>query len=99
MASATEPPIRQRQIKRVEYAESSLAKDRTFKLALYARAGITDYWILNLVDRVVEVYREPAWSPSSPHGWRYASLFIARPADGITPLGAPHSHVAVADCL
>src|SRR5438876_7336498 len=35
----------------VEVAESSLAKDRTFKLALYARAGITDYWILNLVDR------------------------------------------------
>ena len=83
----------------VEIAESSLAKDRTFKLALYARAGISDYWIVNLVDRVVEVYRQPVWSPSSPHGWRYASIAVARPPETITPLDAPHSPVAVADLL
>ncbi|MBM3219282.1 MAG: Uma2 family endonuclease [Candidatus Rokubacteria bacterium] len=83
----------------LEVAESSLAKDRDVKLALYARAGITDYWIVNLIDRVLEVYREPVWSPSSPHGWRYASLVIARPPEGITPLAAPHSRVAVADLL
>ena len=83
----------------LEVAESSLAKDRGLKLALYARAGLADYWIVNLVDRVLEVYREPVWSPSSPHRWRYASLFVARPPEGVTPLAAPHAHVAVADLL
>jgi Uma2 family endonuclease len=83
----------------VEIADSSLAKDRGVKLALYARAGITDYWIVNLIDRVVEAYREPVWSPSSPHGWRYASLVVARPGERVTPLAAPHSSVAAADLL
>ncbi len=44
----------------VEVAESSLEFDRERKGSLYARAGIEDYWIVNLVDRVLEVYRDPA---------------------------------------
>src|SRR5436190_16797854 len=43
----------------VEVALSSLRLDREHKGSLYARAGLGDYWILNLVDRVLEVYREP----------------------------------------
>jgi Uma2 family endonuclease len=38
----------------VEVADSSLPDDRGTKAALYARAGIADYWILNLIDRVLE---------------------------------------------
>src|SRR5262245_12911210 len=44
----------------IEVAESSLAFDREQKGSLYARAAIEEYWIVNLVDRVLEVYREPA---------------------------------------
>jgi Uma2 family endonuclease len=40
----------------VEVADSSLEYDRTTKRALYAAAGIPVYWIVNLIDRVVEVY-------------------------------------------
>jgi Uma2 family endonuclease len=83
----------------VEVADSSLAKDRTFKQALYARARITDYWIVNLIDRVVEVHRAPVWSPSSPRAWRYASVFHATAREHITPLAAPHARVAIADLL
>ena len=43
----------------VEVADSSLEYDRTKKLALYAAAGIPVYWIVNLIDRVVEVYSSP----------------------------------------
>src|SRR5262249_16857745 len=43
----------------IEVAESSLAFDRAQKGSLYARARIEDYWIVNLVERVLEVYREP----------------------------------------
>src|SRR5437867_13421141 len=40
----------------VEAAESSLAFDREHKGGLYARAGLDDYWIVNLVDRVLAIY-------------------------------------------
>jgi len=43
----------------VEVAESSLETDRGTKLGIYAEAGIGDYWIVNLIDRQIEVYRNP----------------------------------------
>ena len=44
----------------VEVAQSGLHLARGRKAAAYARAQIADYWIVNLVDRVLEVHREPA---------------------------------------
>lgn len=44
----------------VEASDSSLAKDRRIKAPLYAAAGISEYWILDLEARVIEVYRDPA---------------------------------------
>ncbi|QJW96717.1 Uma2 family endonuclease [Frigoriglobus tundricola] len=43
----------------MEVSESSLHEDRTTKLGLYAGAKIGVYWIVNLVDRCVEVYTQP----------------------------------------
>jgi Uma2 family endonuclease len=43
----------------VEVADSSLSEDRTEKLQIYAQARIPIYWIVNLIDRQVEVYTEP----------------------------------------
>jgi len=43
----------------VEVSKSSLPQDRLTKSAIYARAGVPCYWIVNLRDRCVEVYREP----------------------------------------
>lgn len=83
----------------VEVAQTTLAVDRSFKAGLYARGGVGDYWIVNLVDQVVEVYREPVTSETAPHGWRYASVVIARLPDAVAPLAAPHARVAVADLL
>lgn len=40
-------------------ADATLPSDRTTKLRLYAAAGIAEYWIINLVDRIVEVHRQP----------------------------------------
>jgi len=44
----------------VEVSDRTLARDRGRKRRLYARAGIEIYWIVNLVDRQVEVYTEPS---------------------------------------
>ena len=43
----------------VEVSDSSLAYDRTTKAKLYARAAVPEYWILNLNERILEVYRKP----------------------------------------
>ncbi len=43
----------------IEVADTSLDDDRGIKLPLYAENGIAECWIVNLIDRVVEVYRQP----------------------------------------
>ena len=49
----------------VEVSDSSLRHDQGFKKAIYAAAGIPVYWIVNLVDRQVEVYADPT-GPADP---------------------------------
>lgn len=44
----------------IEVADSSLERDRTIKQRIYAMAGISTYWILNLSDRTLEVYTQPS---------------------------------------
>ncbi|MEO0949056.1 MAG: Uma2 family endonuclease [Cyanobacteria bacterium J06641_5] len=44
----------------VEFSQSSLAKDTEAKRLIYAAAGVEDYWVVNLRDRLVMVYRQPA---------------------------------------
>ncbi len=83
----------------VEVADSSLDFDRQHKGSLYARAGIQDYWIVNLVDCVLEVYRDPGPDPSAPHGWRYRSVATLTPPAVVVPLAFTSSQIAVADLL
>jgi Uma2 family endonuclease len=83
----------------VEVAESSLAFDRGHKGSLYARAGVADYWIVNLADEVLEVYRRPALDRSADFGWRYLDVQALRLGATIAPLARPDVTVAVADLL
>jgi Uma2 family endonuclease len=83
----------------VEVAESSLAFDRGEKGSLYARAGIADYWILNLPDQVLEVYRDPVAAPHAQYGHRYAATTTLGPRDAARPLAAPTAAILVADLL
>jgi Uma2 family endonuclease len=83
----------------VEVAESSLSFDREHKGSLYARAGIEDYWIVNLVDRVLEIYRDPGPEPSALYGWRYRSVTTLTPPAFVVPLAFASTRIAVADLL
>ena len=83
----------------VEVAESSLAFDREDKGSLYARGGVRDYWIVNLVERVVEVYRDPGPDPTAPYGWRYRAVERLGPAAVVSPLALPSVRLAVSDLL
>src|SRR5438876_4153608 len=83
----------------VEVALSSFALDRRYKASLYARAGRPEYWIVNLVDRVLEVRRDPAPSASAPYGWDYGRMEALGVGDMVRPLAAPAARIAVADLL
>lgn len=50
----------------VESADSSLHHDRTTKARIYARDGIPVYWILNVIDKQVEVYTDPSGNVPNP---------------------------------
>lgn len=83
----------------VEVSDSTLSYDRRRKGSLYARAGIADYWIINLVKPQVEIYRAPLPDPTRPYGHRYSSRTNFTPPAFVTPLALPQTALAVADLL
>jgi Uma2 family endonuclease len=62
----------------IEVADTTLRKDRGMKLRSYARAGIPEYWIVNLVDNVIEVYTRPGMKGRTPG---YAEPAVRRAGD------------------
>lgn len=83
----------------VEVSDTTLAYDRGRKASLYARAGIADYWIVNLVHGRLEVRRNPAADAGERYGWRYQDVLLLSPQDRIAPLAAPKKRVLVGDLL
>ena len=81
----------------VEVSQSRLAFDRGDKSAIYAERGIQDYWIVNLVDAVLEVRRDPG--RLAPRGRGYRSIETLRPPAVIAPLARSDARIAVADLL
>ena len=83
----------------VEVALTSLVSDRVHKSSLYARAGRPEYWIVNLVDRVLEVRRAPAPEPSAPYEWDYSLMEAFGAADSVRALASPAARISVSDLL
>jgi Uma2 family endonuclease len=82
-----------------EVSLTTLAYDRNWKGGLYARAGLPDYWIVNLVHRQLEMYRNPIADSRRRFGYRYDSKTILQPGAVASPLAAPHAQVKVSDLL
>lgn len=83
----------------VEISDSTLAKDRTLKAAIYAEAAIAEYWIVNLVDRVLEVHRQPAALAGEPLNYGYRSITRYAESDSLAPLAAPNALITVGQLL
>src|SRR5262245_54427915 len=83
----------------VEVAQSGVRIARGRKAAAYSRAGIADYWIVNLVERALEVHREPARPGPARRHWGYVSIETLGADAAIRPLAAPSSGIRVADLL
>ena len=76
----------------VEVAGESLPLDRQAKAVLYARAGIPEYWIVNLAESTVEVRREP-----DPASGSYRTKAVARGGDTLVAASVPGLSIGVAD--
>ena len=76
----------------IEVADSTLGFDLTTKAALYARAGIVDYWVLDIAARRMIVHRDP-------QGGRYLSVAAYACDESVAPLAAPDSYLRIGDAF
>ncbi len=74
----------------IEVSESSLDKDQTIKVPLYAQNDVPEVWIVNLKNKTLEVYREP-----SPNG--YASVSTLDQSQTVSPLSFPDIQLPIRD--
>ena len=82
----------------IEVADSSLLRDQRDKTRIYARGGIPCYWIINLVDKRIEIYTQPSGPTPVP---AYGAFQTYQPGDAV-PLvldGNTVGTVPVADLL
>lgn len=83
----------------VEVSELTLAFDRRVKQAIYAAAGLREYWIVSLVDQRLEVHCDPLPNAASARASRYATIASLAPGDVVAPLAFPNARIAVADLI
>jgi Uma2 family endonuclease len=76
----------------MEFSDSSLLDDKKRKRLLYAEHNIQEYWLVNLKDQVLLVYREPLKGD-------YQVQLQLQPADRVSPLAFPDVRFSVADLL
>lgn len=74
----------------VEIADTTLGFDLTTKAALYARAGIAEYWVLDVANRRMLVHREP-------QGGRYGLVVAYTGSESVAPLAAPERELCIAE--
>ena len=83
----------------IEVSESTLSYDSKQKASMYAKAGMQDYWIINLVHRQVEIYRRPILDAPAAYGLSYGERGLYQEGDWAAPLALPNAQIAVADLL
>jgi Uma2 family endonuclease len=83
----------------VEVSDDSLERDRSTKGSLYARAGIPEFWIVNLIDRQIEVFRNPLPSNESYFGFAYGEVHVFTYGSYISAVAAPSNPVLADDLL
>lgn len=76
----------------IEVSDSPLAYNRQIKRPLYAKSGIPEYWIVNLIDNTIEVHREP-------QGDGYRERFVVDSQQMITAVAFPDVTFQVEDLI
>lgn len=81
----------------VEVADNTQEFDLGIKAELYAIGGVLDYWVVDVLNGVLHVLRDPG--PLAAGGTAYRDVRTLQPTDSVAPLAAPHASVSVADLL
>jgi Uma2 family endonuclease len=81
----------------IEVSETTLNYDRTRKASLYAENKIEDYWILNLKNRCLEVYRRPI--KDKKLGFIYTEILVVTENETVSPLAKPAAKIKITDIL
>jgi Uma2 family endonuclease len=76
----------------VEIADSSLNFDLTVKAGLYARAGVSEYWVLDVAGRRLAVHR-------NPQSGAYRNIAVYAEREAVSPLAAPQASFRVAEAF
>ena len=76
----------------IEVADSTVETDRSYKMPLYARAGISEAWLVNLPDERIELFAEPA-------GGAYQINRIFSRGEEVQSHGVADLRVGVSDVL
>jgi Uma2 family endonuclease len=76
----------------MEVSDSTLRKDRVSKARLYARAGIPEYWVIDVKNRRLLVFREPS-------GGAYQVSFELAETESVAPLEKPTYSIAAASLV
>lgn len=76
----------------VEVSDSTVQQDLGTKASLYAQAGITDYWVLNVAARQLHVFREPL-------AGEYQRQTILKSQQSISPLAFANCSISVSECF
>ena len=95
----TRHPRREEIVLLVEVSDTTLHTDLTTKMALYAEAGILDYWALDINSRALIIHRDPAPLPDSSGGFEYREVTTYTESESIAPLAKPEALIRVADLL
>jgi Uma2 family endonuclease len=83
----------------VEVSDTTVAYDATEKAELYATGGIADYWVLDVANGRVLVFRDPQPLPTTPPATAYQTCLTLGRGDTVSPLALPGVTVNVADLL
>jgi Uma2 family endonuclease len=81
----------------IEISHTTLREDMSIKASLYARAGISEYWIVDIIGRRVIVHRDP--KSESDEEASYETITSHDEAATFSPLADPQSSVKVSDLL
>ena len=83
----------------VEISDTTLSYDRNRKASLYAKHNILDYWILNLKNRTLEVYRSPIEDENAYYGFAFSEKITFKENDEVFSLVKPETKIKVTDLL
>ncbi len=83
----------------VEVSDSTLFKDTTLKAEIYATAGVLDYWVIDVENRQLHVFRDPVLLPDVLGATAYQFHVTFGETDSVSPLALPNQSIRVSEML